>query len=461
MPRERTTWNREEVAKRASLSKVADPYLMNQDHVSKNPPADKYTIGDPSDFAEDVHPSAGTWEAEYSGGQVKRNEIGLPEFRSDTFKSATEVEAVQKAALAVAVAKAVLPKTASSSLIEEQASRFMSLTAASLVDTYKSLVAQDQQDDEEGQDKQAQQDQGQQDQGQDKQAQQDQGQQDQGQDKQAQQDQGQDKQAQQDDQDQGGGKPEKGKVPPQFLKDKEANQDQGQQDQGQDKQASDMRQVMAQLQQLTQIIAQMQGKTAQQDDKKDDDKKDDDKKDDKLPAFLKDKEANQDQGQQDQGQDKQAAAARIQTAMAAALASGQDPVVAAMQAAQGCMTQQPMADDQLLDQMLSQQDDPMVGDMGIEMDTQSMDTGETMMSAQDDAMLSQIFANEEVDQAQQAQGQKQAHVVRTASTRTVGTRPTQGVSQLGGMSSTKNDVADLSSMWSTAPDVRGVFGIDR
>jgi hypothetical protein len=79
--RERTTWSRNSV-KQAATSKRADPYQMNQDH--KQPAADEYTIGGPSEFAEDVDDTS-RWEDEYKGGQVARNEIGMPEMRSDTF----------------------------------------------------------------------------------------------------------------------------------------------------------------------------------------------------------------------------------------------------------------------------------------------------------------------------------------------------------------------------------------
>jgi len=56
-------------------NKVADPYTMHQDRV--NPPVEKYMNGDPSAWAEDLHPipPAGT----------PRNSIGLPEFLDTTW----------------------------------------------------------------------------------------------------------------------------------------------------------------------------------------------------------------------------------------------------------------------------------------------------------------------------------------------------------------------------------------
>ena len=82
--RVRTTWNEEAIAKRASMGKQADPYLMNQDHVKVQPKVDAYANGDPSSWAEDVN-EENRWEAEYSGGQTSRNEIGMPELRKETF----------------------------------------------------------------------------------------------------------------------------------------------------------------------------------------------------------------------------------------------------------------------------------------------------------------------------------------------------------------------------------------
>ena len=97
-----------------------------------------------------------------------------------------------------------------------------------------------------------------------------------------------------------------------------------------------------------------------------------------------------------------------------------------------------------------------------------MDVGEVQLGPEDD-MLMQLFANEETQQAQQAQDggqqqQKQAHAVRTASMKTVGTVPTQGVSRIGGTSASSaggGGGTSLSSLWSSAPDVREAFGIPK
>lgn len=461
MPRERSTWNVNAIAKRAGL-KVADPYTMNQDH--QQPSADQYVIGGPSDFAEDVHPSNNTWEAEYAGGQVKRNEIGMPEMRSDTFnhpeKTASEEVITKKAALCVAIARKILPKTASAAEIEDQSYSFMYLPDAEVMATYTRLASQDDLQGDQSQEKQVQAAQ----------------QQDQAQD------QAQEKQA--------------GKIPPQFLEnvkkkkeeaadadkgdedkkeeDKKAAdqgqqdqeqqkqaQDQGQQDQGQEqqKQAQDqdqaqqvqdkqagMQQQIAQLlqqaQQLQQQLAQGQQQTQQ-------------------PVA-------QAQTQQPVAQmQQQSQAQQLAQAIQQAIAQGQDPV----QAAQQCLGQTQQQSNNEIDQMLAEQGqvEPMAN-MDIQLDTPTMDVGEVQLSPDEDDTLRQLFANNpEYKNAQEAAGQgqddqgqqKQAHVVRTASMRTVGTRPTAGVSQIGGVSSNAGAGAgrDLSSLWNSAPDVREVFGM--
>jgi hypothetical protein len=443
MTRERSTWNINHIAKQAGL-KVADPYTMNNpEHAQQQPAADAYVIGDPSDFAEDVHPSAGTWESEYSGGQVKRNEIGMPEMRGDTFnhpeKTASKEVLTKKAALCVAIARAILPKTASNTDVEEQSISFMHLPDSEVMSTYARLASQ-------------QEDQGQQDDGQ-KQAQ------DQAQQDQAQQD--QDKQA--------------GKIPPQFLEnvkkkqeeakdgdkeqDKKAQQDQAQQDQAQQVQAAQQDQAQqddgqkqaAMQQQLAQLIQQAQQQlqllAGQQQ---------------QAPQV----QVAQEQVPQVAQMQQQSQAQQVAQAMQQAIAQGQDPVEACAKAmAQGQQIQQQGNDGELIDQMLAQQtqqQSPMAN-MDIELDTPTMDVGEVQLGPEDD-MLRSLFANDETQQAEQAQDggqQKQAHAVRTASTRTVGTIPTQGVSRIGGGSTASSTGSGdkLASIWSSAPDVREAFGI--
>jgi len=421
MPRERTTWNRTEIARTAGL-KVADPYTMNQDH--PQPKADAYVTGDPSSFGEDVHPANGTWEAEYAGGQVKRNEIGMPEMRGDTFnhpeKTASEEVLTKKAALCVAIARAILPKTASSTEIEDQSLSFMHLPDSEVMSTYTRLA----QDQKEGQEEQAQ----------------------------AQQKQG-------------------GEMPPQFKENAEKKKEeaeakkeqdkkaqdqkegQGQQDQAQGQQKQAQQEQIAQLQQQAQQIQQQ-------------------------IAQLQQQAQAQQQAPVAQGQQVQSQAQQVAQAVQQAIAQGQDPVQAVQQIMQQqvpvAQQQAPIGQDaELIDAMLAQ--DPIqapTAEMEIQIETPSMDVGEVQLGPEDD-VLNQLFAsNAEVRLAQQAQGQdpdqdqgqaqqKQAHVVRTASMRTVGTRPTGGVSQIGGLPSAGSSGGGdkLSSLWNSAPDVREAFGL--
>lgn len=421
--RERTTWDRNEIAKQAAgHAKKADPYTMNQpEHSKAQPASDAYVTGTPSDFAEDVHPSSGTWEAEYSGGQVKRNEIGLPEFRGDTFnhaeKTASEEVLVKKAALCVRVARCILPKSASEEMVEDQALAFMHLPDSELISTYSRLANDDEQQAEgQQQAKQAQEEQQQaegQSQEQAKQAQ------EQGQQEQAKQEQ---KQA--------------GEMPPQFKENAEKKKEEAEskKDDGQEKKAQ------GDLNQIAQVVQAMQ-------------------------------QGDMKQAEQALQAAAQQMAQQMMQQMAQQMTQGQQQQQAPM--AQGQQQQAPMAqqqqmaptsDDQLLDQMLAegqQQQAPMAED--IELEAPSMDVGTESLDPVADAQLMQLFANQ--GEAQQAEQAKQAsHGVRTASTRTVGARPTAGVSRLGGVvasAPTSGGGRDLSSIWNSAPDVSDVFGVSK
>ena len=413
--RERTTWNRDQIVARvAANSKVAeDPRAMNQDHLSQQPAADKYEIGGPSDFAEDVHPSGGTWKAEYSGGEVKRNEIGMPEMRGDTFNHAEKTAAQQqeedellekKADLCIKLARKVLTKTASESMIEDQALAFMHLPDAALIESVNRLAAEEDEQDEQ-QSKQAQQQQAEEEQK-----------------KQAQQ-----QQAQEDEQ----------------KKQAQAQQQQQQAEEEQKKQA----------QQQQQQAEEEQKKQAQQ--------------------------QQADQG--DDEQKKQAALAAFKSACDAMAQAGgmqlsqqqlQDQVMALFQQAMGGQqqVQQQQGDDQLLDQMLQDdgQQPVFAGLEDIQLEGASMDTGETRLASEDEVLSTLFASHDEVRQANHANALQgiSAPVVasqgstRTASTRTVGTRPTAGVSTLGSGSnaSSGGDIDKLSNLWASAPDVKGVFG---
>jgi hypothetical protein len=118
----------------------------------------------------------------------------------------------------------------------------------------------------------------------------------------------------------------------------------------------------------------------------------------------------------------------------------------------------PMDDDQLLSQMLEPQlaqEEPqmlMASEDEIQLESPEMCLGDVTASEEDEVLRS-LFATDLDVPAEPAKP------VRTASTRTVGTRPSQGVSKLGGSSPSERDgISELSNLWSSSPDVSGVFG---
>jgi chemotaxis protein histidine kinase CheA len=374
------------------MPKTADPYLMNQDHVNQQPKPDAYVTGDPSTFAEDVHPSAGTWGAEYSGGEVKRNEVGMPEMRKDTFNHPEKTAAdhallLKKADICIRVASRMLGKRAAETLVEDQAVALMHLPDEELVHTFNRLA--EEQPIQSGMQQQAQQ------------------------------------QAQ-------------------------AAYQQAQAACKQAIEAGDMeaaQQCMAQMQQAKQAI--------------------------ESATYAQQAPAQQVQAQdqtQDQAQDqqKQASAKRaddiqsmVQQAVQQAMAQQQVPQT---QQAQQQAPQEPVAhDDALLDDMLMGEPAAPMSEVDIEMEPSPMDISDSDLGPEDEVLMS-LFANDE-SQAQQAkeeqaEGQQKQANIRTASNRTVGTRPTQGVSRVGGGVSGQpqgQDVGKLASLWATAPDVSEAF----
>ncbi len=438
--RERTTWDRNSII--ASVKKAEDPRAMNQDHLQQQPPADKYVTGGPSEFAEDVHPSGNTWEAEYdASGTTERNAIGMPEMRGDTYNhpertaSLDENLVVKKADLCVSIARKMLGKTASEQALEDQALSLMYLPDADLIGTANRLagvVAADDDDDDEDDDEQGQQEeqQGQkqaQQQEEKKQGQQQEEEKKQGQQQQEEEQQGQ-KQAQQQQEEKKQGQ----------QQEEEKKQGQQQEEQGQ-KQAS--------LQQLAQncVQAMQQGdlQAAQQ----------------QIVEML------QQATQQQAGQNQQYMAQQLQQMIQQAMQQGQQQPVQQQQAQQVQQVQEqalPPSDDQLLAQMLApemaQQGQPQQGQMlmaddEIQLDGPVMDVGETVLGSSDDILQTLFAADNQVVET------PKSTPVRTASTRTVGTHPTQGVAKLGGGPSSNegSDVDKLSSLWASAPDVSNVF----
>lgn len=421
--RERTTWNRTEIQKQASaMSKQAeDPRAMNQDHLQRQPSADKYLTGDPSTFAEDVHPSGQNWKAEYSNGETARDEIGLPEMRGDTFNhpetdpgssparggggrqaSLDEETLVKKADLCCKVARQMLGPKAIEAAVEDQALALMNLSDPDLIATVNRLAQDQDQDDK--------------------------------------QDQGE-KQAQDQQQAQEEGEKQAKELPPEFLENIQKKKDEAKDKD--DKEASaklgTLEQMAQQVQQMAQQLQQMM--QAQQQ--------------------VQQAPVEQGQGQQMQQQAIDAGQPQAQT-----MAEHQQQALDAML--------QEQSNDQMIDQMLAQQQQVQgldANDFGIQMDSPSMDIGEVGMGPEDE-VLSTLFANNaEVQNAQQAHVlqhgapapmQVQAAATpqtRTASTRTIGTRPTNGVTQLGGSPSPSagGDVEKLSNLWNSAPDVSDVF----
>jgi hypothetical protein len=150
--RVRTTWNMNEILTRtaaagptAAMNRTADPYAMNQDH--KQPDADKYLTGDPSAFAEDIT-TPDNWKVEYSGGAMKRDEIGLAEVRPDTFNHPEKTAAMnqqailKKADLTVRIARRMFGANAPDALIEEQAGSLMHLPDQDVIATYTRLAGE-------------------------------------------------------------------------------------------------------------------------------------------------------------------------------------------------------------------------------------------------------------------------------------------------------------------------------
>ena len=109
--RERLSWDKEKLAE---IEKRADPYTMNQDH--PNPPASKYDIGGPSQFAEDPDMKK-PWKTE------GRTETGHPAPAArQAVKAARQLE--DKALKCITIAQRMLPG-ASDELIEDQATDLM------------------------------------------------------------------------------------------------------------------------------------------------------------------------------------------------------------------------------------------------------------------------------------------------------------------------------------------------
>jgi len=443
--RERTTWSRDQI-KQAAQNKKADPYLMNQDHVGQQPPADKYVTGDPSTFAEDVHPSKDTWEAEYANGQVKRDEIGMPEFRKDTFNHPEKTAAdkallVKKANLCIRVAAMMLGKKATEQAVEDQSVSLMHMPNTELVETFNRLAGDDDQK-AEGQG---------QEQDQQKQAldQQQAGMQQQS--AAYQQAQAQCKQAIQAGDDEGVKQAIQAMIQAQMQQPPQAPVGVG------------TATVTAEPQQqapvgvgTATVTASMVEKIVQAAVKKALDQQAlQQQAQQQAPVALQEQQALQQQALQQQALQQQALQQQALQQQAQQQPGQQAPVAVGT------------ADDLMLDDMLMDAPPDGMSEMDIEMDAPSMDMSDAGLGPEDE-VLKTLFANEESEQAEQGQTQqeqaaqqKQAGMSRTAANRTVGTRPSGGVSRVGGGAAggRGSDTDKLSSLWASAPDVKDAFNM--
>ena len=453
--RERTTWSREEIAKRAAGRTADDPRAMNQDHFSQQPADDEYVTGGPSEFAEDVTPP--NWKVEQSGGETKRNEIGMPDMLPDTFKTAglDEETLTKKAEVCIRVARQMLAG-AGESAIEDQAYALMHMPDVELIQTADRLakgqvppefLEQQQKMKDKAKDKDESDDEGQ-------------GQQ---QKKQGQQQKQQGQQQDEDEEDDG-------------------QQKQAKKSQDEEEEEIDVEEVEQQKQAaykvaakaiqagdvegfqgaINDIVAHTLTLTAQQQKQQ-------------QQKQQQDQDKQSEEG--DEGQDKQAGqgcmnAQQVEQMIQQAIDAktmGQQLQQQLGQQLQQPQMQQQLSDDQLLDQMLQDQGEvQQMPQIDVQLEGAPMDIGETPLGPEDE-ILGQLFAaNKEVQQATQAQALQDGLAapapmapIKTASTRTVGTRPTGGVSQIGGSGSANvpgtGDVDKLSGLWRSAPDVSGVF----
>lgn len=144
--RKRTTWSGSDDgnSRSAATSRTADPYSMNQEHPQPGPT--DYESGSPDAWAETPTGNESV-QGEYDGERVKRNEVGLGEFREDTFgkerewgdrKYENKTAAERKAVAAERVARAIL-RTDDEKAVGNQALDLMHLPAKSLIATLHRL----------------------------------------------------------------------------------------------------------------------------------------------------------------------------------------------------------------------------------------------------------------------------------------------------------------------------------
>lgn len=124
--RQRLSWNEEKVA---DIMKQADPYTMNQTRT--NPPAGKYDVGGPSDFAEDQNKNT-PWKNE------GRTETGHPAPAREAVVQARKLE--DKALKCITIAQRMLPGS-TDEILEDQATDLMFLPEKAIMATLSRQAA--------------------------------------------------------------------------------------------------------------------------------------------------------------------------------------------------------------------------------------------------------------------------------------------------------------------------------
>jgi len=121
--RQRLSWDEE---KTAEIMKQADPYTMNQQRM--NPPAGKYDVGGPSEFAEDQN-MATPWKTE------GRTETGHPTPAREAREAVVNAKQLEDKALkCITIAQRMLPG-ADENFVEDQATDLMFLPERAIMAT--------------------------------------------------------------------------------------------------------------------------------------------------------------------------------------------------------------------------------------------------------------------------------------------------------------------------------------
>lgn len=151
--RERTTWQgngRMATSTRRAAEEGQDIYSMNYDGPRPQPKATDYENGSPDSWNETpVSADKMSVNAEYEGGHVKRNAIGLGEFRDDTHKRPkwgeqkydnARLSSERKATAAHRLASALL-RTEDRAALRRVATGFMGLSDGAIVTALRAVEA--------------------------------------------------------------------------------------------------------------------------------------------------------------------------------------------------------------------------------------------------------------------------------------------------------------------------------